>query len=59
MRTYKRLKQIEKKSFLMGNEEYKIFMKTKSIEALKTAIKAYRATMESIRYQILYNNLWK
>jgi hypothetical protein len=59
MSTNKRLKKIEKKSFDLGNDAYKTYKETKSLNALKGSVEAYRTTMQSIRYQILFNNLKK
>jgi hypothetical protein len=59
MRTNKRLKKIEKNSFELGNDAYKTYKETKSLRTLKGAIEAYRTTMQSIRYQLLFNNLKK
>ena len=53
------LKKIEKNSFELGNDAYKTYKETKSLRTLKGAIEAYRTTMQSIRYQLLFNNLKK
>ena len=34
-------------------------IETKSLKALRGTIEAYRTTMQSIRYQLLFNNLKK
>jgi hypothetical protein len=59
MQTNKILKRIEKNSFELGNDVYRTYKETKSLKALKGTIEAYRTTMQSIRYQLLFNNLKK
>lgn len=59
MSTNKRLKTIENNSFKLGNDAYKTYKETKSLKALKGSIDSYKTTMQSIRYQILFNNLKK
>ena len=59
MQTNKRLKKIEKNSFELGNDAYKTYKETKSLNALKGSVEAYRTTMQSVRYQLLFNNLKK
>ena len=57
MKTITRLKKIEKNSFELGNDAFATYVQTKSLNALKGSIEAYRTTMQSIRYQLLFNNL--
>lgn len=57
MNSNKKLKQIEIKTFNMGNKAYDTYNKTKSLEALKNSVNAYRTTMLSIKYQLIFNNL--
>lgn len=59
MNTNKKLKKIEKTTFKMGNKAYETYSKTGSLNALKGAIDAYRTTMQSVRYQLIFNNLKK
>lgn len=59
MSTNKKLKKIEKKTFNMGNKAYKTYSRTGSLNALKSSIDAYRTTMQSVRYQLIFNNLKK
>ena len=59
MSTNKRLKTIENNSFELGNDAYTTYKNTKSLKALKGSIDAYKTTMQSIRYQIMFNNLKK
>ena len=59
MSTNKRLKKIEKKAFNMGNKAYKTYSETGSLNALKSSVEAYKTSMHSIRYQLIYNNLKK
>lgn len=57
MKTNVRLRKIEKQSFELGNDAFNTYMSTKSLKALHGCIDAYRTTMQSIRYQMLFNNL--
>lgn len=59
MNTNQKLKKIERKTFKMGNKAYKTYCKTGSLNALTRSIDAYRTTMQSIRYQLIFNNLKK
>jgi hypothetical protein len=59
MNTNQKLKKIERKTFEMGNKAYKTYSKTGSLNALRGSIDAYRTTMQSIRYQLIFNNLKK
>lgn len=59
MNTNKKLKEIERKTFKMGNKAYETYSKTGSLNALKSSVEAYRTTMQSIRYQLIFNNLKK
>jgi hypothetical protein len=59
MKTEKKLKIIEKKSFEMGNLAYEKFKETGGFAALRSSVDAYKTTMQSIRYQLIYNNLKK
>jgi len=59
MKTNYRLKKIEENSFELGNDAFDIYKKNKSLNVLKECIEAYKTTMQSIRYQILFNNLKK
>jgi hypothetical protein len=59
MKTDKKLKIIEKQSFEMGNTAYEKFKETGGFAALRSSVDAYKVTMQSIRYQLIYNNLKK
>lgn len=59
MKTKKKLKIIEKQSFEMGDIAYKKFKETGGFAALRSSVDAYKVTMQSIRYQLIYNNLKK
>ena len=59
MNTNKKLKKIERKSFNMGNQAYETYSKTGSLNALRGSIDAYRTTMQSVRYQLIFSNLKK
>ena len=59
MKTNKKLKKIEQKSFNMGNKAYETYCKTGSLNVLKGAIDAYKTTMQSVKYQLIFNNLKK
>lgn len=59
MQTNKKLKKIEQNSFELGNDAFKTYKETKSLKALQGSIVAYKVTMQSIRYQLLFNNLQK
>ena len=59
MSTNKKLKRIERKTFKMGNKAYETYSKTGSLNALRSSIDAYRTTMQSVRYQLIFNNLKK
>ena len=59
MQTKTRLEKIEKKSFKLGNDAYKTYKQTKSLESLKFAIRSYETSMRSIKYQLIFNNLKK
>jgi hypothetical protein len=59
MNTNKKLKKIEKNTFNMGNKAYETYSKTGSLSALKCSVDAYKTSMQSIRYQLIYNNLKK
>lgn len=59
MKTSRKLNEIEEKNFRMGEKEYDTFTSTGSLEALNGAVRAYRASMQAIRYKILYNSLIK
>jgi hypothetical protein len=50
---------IEKQSFEMGNTAYEKFKETGGFAALRSSVDAYKMTMQSIRYQLIYNNLKK
>jgi hypothetical protein len=43
----------------MGNKAYETYSKTGSLNALRGSIDAYRTTMQSVRYQLIFNNLKK
>lgn len=49
------LETIEEKAFKMGNREYTVHEKTGSLAALRGAVTAYRASMQAMRYKIMYN----
>jgi hypothetical protein len=55
MKTNKRLKIIEKNSFEAGNKAFEEYLTKNSLKLLKNSIRAYNASMRSIKYQILYN----
>jgi hypothetical protein len=57
MKTNARLKKIELNSFELGNDAFSVYKETKSLKSLKGCIESYRTTMQSIRYQLLFNNL--
>ena len=59
MNTNQKLKKIERKTFKMGNKAYDTYSKTGSLNALRSSIDAYRTTMQSVRYQLIFNNLEK
>jgi hypothetical protein len=59
MKTEKKLKIIEEESFEMGNTAYKKFKETEGFAALRASVDAYKVTLQSIRYQLIYNNLKK
>jgi len=55
MEPNQRLKEIEENSFLMGNTAYEEFMKGKGLLALNAAARAYRCSMQALRYQLLFS----
>lgn len=59
MKTNETLKAIEKKNFEMGNEAYEKFMKDGGITTLNGAVRAYRASMQALRYQIMFGNAFE
>ena len=59
MKTHKKLKMIEEQTFEMGNKAYQKFKETGGFAPLRSSIEAYKVTMQSIRYQLIYNNLKK
>lgn len=59
MNTNQKLKKIERKTFKMGNKAYDTYSETGSLNALRGSIDAYRTTMQSVRYQLIFNNLKK
>lgn len=54
MKLNKKLKEIEDKSFKMGNEAYDRFMEDGGITVLNGAVRAYRCSMQALRYQIMF-----
>lgn len=57
MKAKDRLTVIEKNSFEMGKKENETFNSTGSLKALDGAVRAYRASMQAMRYRIMYNSI--
>jgi uncharacterized membrane protein (UPF0182 family) len=59
MHVNKRLKEIEEKNFEMGNQAYNTFMTSGGVTVLNAAVRAYRCSMQALRYQLLFSSSLK
>ena len=56
MKPNKKLKEIEDKSFALGNKSYEEFMTKGGIVILNGAVRAYRCSMQALRYSIMFSS---
>jgi hypothetical protein len=54
--TDEKLKIIEDNTFDMGNQAFNAYKVTQHLDALRGSVIAYRTSMQSIRYQLLFSS---
>lgn len=58
MTTKERLKEIQKKNFKMGKKAFITYLEDDGgLESLNAAVRAFRASMQALRYSIMYNTI--